>query len=251
MRIFYHTFIRPMLRLAQISDLHLGGYAGAYERAKRILAHAKDCDIIALTGDIAHNAYKDAYTFVTQHAPRARVILLPGNHDCTHLVNENAPYEAWQRCGVPKDARLARFGVIETPFWQLVFLDTARTGCDEGHLTRQSLTRIARIQDKDILVFGHHPIFNVGAAWIDAKKLKQSQGIRAQLRTLQVKGWYAGHVHQEFETQKGGVHFATAPGADVQFECCETYQAHRRQFGYTRFVIGKCIDRCSIYFDAG
>jgi Icc protein len=69
-----------------------------------------------------------------------------------------------------------------------------------------------------VLVCLHHPPVPVGSAWLDGVGLQNGAALLEVLdRNPQVRGVIAGHVHQEFDQQRGALRLLTTPSTCAQF----------------------------------
>ena len=170
-------------------------------------------DAIVVTGDIGDDFSAGAYghfrdAFAGCGAP---VYVLPGNHDDPALMATLLDDRGFQYCG------RARVGA-----WGLVLLDTHVPGRAHGLLADSELQRLQSdlsvLGDVPVLVCLHHPPVPIGSAWLDGVGLENGAAFLEVLdRNPQVRGVIAGHVHQEFERQRGAVRLLTTPSTCAQF----------------------------------
>ena len=79
--------VNDVVRVAHISDLHVGGHDDSMQFSSKILsiAESTDFDIIALTGDITDagklEEWEQFLTISALEKTNERVVLVPGNHD--------------------------------------------------------------------------------------------------------------------------------------------------------------------------
>ena len=65
----------------------------------------------------------------------------------------------------------------------------------------------------------HHPPFHVNSDWLDTSTLQNPEELFAVLeRHSQVQLVLFGHIHQEFNHQRHGVHYLGTPSTSIQFE---------------------------------
>jgi len=212
------------VQLLHVTDPHLFGvssrelYGVRTSKSFRLVLEAalRDGprpDAIVVTGDIGDDCSAGAYghfraAFADCGVP---VHVLPGNHDDPALMARLLDDSGFQYCG------RARIGG-----WGLVMLDTHIPGKPQGLLQDSELTRLEAdlraLGDVPVLVCLHHPPVPVGSAWLDGVGLENGTAFLAVLdRNPQVRGVIAGHVHQEFDLQRGSVRLLTTPSTCAQF----------------------------------
>ncbi len=117
-------------------------------------------------------------------------------------------------------------------------LDSFLLGTHAGQLQQHELEFLDDIlrdnQDKYVLVCLHHPPVNIGSVWLDGMQLNNSEEFFAVLdKYPHVKAAIWGHIHQEFNAERNGVHLMATPSTCVQFmpEAGE-YRRDSRAAGY-------------------
>ena len=210
-----------MPRILQITDLHLR--ASATEGLKGIVtlttlrAVLEDArgrgpfDLIAVTGDIAHDEPAAYAHVVRELAGTTPVYCIPGNHDEAERLKTglDAPH-----FHVGGHARLGP--------WLCVFLDSTVVGAVGGALAPEELERLsvtlAKHPDVPTVVFLHHPPVAVGSLWLDAIGLAEPERLFEVLdRHDQVRAIAFGHAHQAFDGERQGVLILGTPSTCVQF----------------------------------
>jgi Icc protein len=106
--------------------------------------------------------------------------------------------------------------------WGVVLLDTHIDGDASGRVAPQELARLdtdlRACADAPVLVCLHHLPVPVGSAWLDAVGLQNGPELLAVIdRHPQVRAVLAGHVHQEFDAQRGAVRLLATPSTCAQF----------------------------------
>jgi Icc protein len=212
------------VQLLQLTDPHLFGdpatelYGVNTSQSLRLtlaaaLADGPPPDAVIVTGDIGDDMSEAAYgnfRRMLQHCG-APVFCLPGNHDDPALMQLRLNGNGFQYCG------RARLGA-----WGLVLLDTHVAGRPHGRLADQELARLdadlRALDDVPVLVCLHHPPVPVGSTWLDGVGLKNGDDCLALIdRHPHVRCVVAGHVHQEFDAQRGTVRLLTTPSTCAQF----------------------------------
>lgn len=205
------------MRLAQISDLHLGASAGATimgvdprAQLERVLADVARFrpDFLLATGDLAHDGRTASYRHL-----RAALAALPcpaytiaGNHDDPVRMRETlGPQPLTVRRGA----------------WRLVLLTTQVPRAEHGAVRPAELaaaTRQIRAHRGPVLVALHHPPAAVGSPWLDAMGLVGAEAFRRWVSDHRaVRLVVAGHVHQTAYRRIGAATLLTAPATSAQF----------------------------------
>ncbi len=211
------------LRIIQITDPHLhagleGTLLGLPTQYSldlvldKIKQEQPQFDAVLATGDIAQDYSKEAYT-------RFKGILdgfnkptrwCPGNHDLPDLMAE-----------VAKGSDLNN-PILELGDWVVVVLDSTVPKKVYGSLPPEQLQilkeAVSKYVDKHLLVtFHHHPI-EMGSKWIDTIGVKNQDEFSDIVKhSKNIKAVLWGHVHQELDTEIGGVRYLATPSTCVQF----------------------------------
>jgi Icc protein len=212
------------VQLLQVTDPHLFGdpatelYGVNTAVSLRLalaaaLADGAAPDAVLVTGDIGDDMSAAAYANFKRalHGCGAPVICLPGNHDDPALMARLLDGDGFQYCG---SARLGAWGVV--------LLDTHVPGQPHGRLADRELERLdaelRALHDVPVLVCLHHPPVPVGSAWLDGVGLWNGDEFFAVVdRHANVRCVLAGHVHQEFDAQRGAVRVLASPSTCAQF----------------------------------
>ena len=213
-----------MCLLLQLSDLHL--FSAPEQRlmgqdTRRTLDAVLACAqqrhwppaALLLTGDLIHDERPATYRELAQ---RLRALglpyyCLPGNHDRVDLL---ATLLDPQPVGV---ARAVALGA-----WELFLLDSTVLGEDGGALHPAMLDSLERAlavhADRPALIALHHQPVAVGSAWIDTMQVANADELFSIIdRHPRVRAVVWGHVHQQFDGQRGTVALLGAPSTCVQF----------------------------------
>jgi Icc protein len=85
----------------------------------------------------------------------------------------------------------------------------------------------------------HHPPLLVGSKWLDTSALQNPENFFAVIdRYPQVKLVIFGHIHQEFECQRRGVYYLSAPSTCIQFAPhSQDFSLDRAQPGFRLFAL--------------
>ena len=155
-----------------------------------------DADFAVITGDLAHRGADAAYQLFAREIARLSVPvhLLMGNHDDPRVFRFYFP-----------DTQRCEHGFIQgskrTPFGLCLFLDTWQQGTGTGgYCARRSawLEGVLAETDGPVMLFMHHPPFEIGIPVTDASALEDAARFwtilaphRARIRHL-----FFGHVHR-------------------------------------------------------
>ena len=211
------------LRLLHLTDLHLfadpgGRLLGITTRLgfesvlAQALRRAPDATGIIFTGDLVHDDSTAGYAYLAEQldATRLPFFSVPGNHDRHPLMR--------QCLG---DAALGAMALRRLDAWNLVFLDSSDDGRDSGRLGAERIARLAdllAVEEVPTLIFLHHHPTPIGSVWMDTMGVVDGEDLlRLCDRHPQVKGVVFGHIHQEFETRRGGCQLLGTPSTCVQF----------------------------------
>ena len=198
-----------MLKLAQITDLHIGGdYNGKYkvkENFEKVIKDIpKDIDILVITGDIADSNYEKNYNYVQdvieQNLKDTDYLAMVGNHDNREILES-----------VFSDnfilSKVFNMHSINGRT-MLSFVDTA-----SGTLSDEEIDEI----DAPI-VFTHYPLapihhdFMERYSLIDVERVKQ----RIEEKGI-VKDVFCGHFHNEL-TSFGKFNVHVTPATQCQID---------------------------------
>jgi Icc protein len=207
-----------LLRLVQLSDCHLpldpqSNYRGL--SADRNLASLLPAmrrwqpDWLLLTGDVSEDASAAAYGRASAHLSTvgAPVLALPGNHDDPAVMRPFFPNGCWNG-----PLSVAARG------WQLVLLDSNQPGQVSGRFPAAALDALEHClrssQAAHVLLALHHQPVPVGSDWIDRYPLEDAAQFWAVVdRYPSVRCVIWGHVHQDFQQQRGDVLLLGAPSS--------------------------------------
>jgi Icc protein len=212
-----------VLKLTQITDLHLGPKAdftcrnlNTYKCLQSVLAAIKrdgrDGDRLFITGDIASDAQPQAYQLLDQLlcSEYKQALWLPGNHDCMDLMQKNLKNYPFTP-------------VFEVDNWAILMLNSSMLDQPEGVISKLEMQRLEKylsdMADKNILVALHHSVVEVGSHWVDQHRIANQQQLYQLLAAHgKVRAVINGHVHQQFETDWGGIKVYSAPSTCFQFK---------------------------------
>ncbi len=213
-----------VVRLVQVTDTHLQGEANGKllgmdtDRSLQavldlVRSEQPVIDLVLGTGDLSNHGERGAYERLLDYFAglAAENVWLPGNHDDRAMM-----------LSVAGDTRLA--GEVRLGRWQIVLLDSQLPGQVGGHLGDAELARLDRLLAAATadglysLICLHHQPVPIGCTWLDQQMVADAAtffetldahpGVRAIL-------W--GHVHQQYERERGAVRLMSTPSTCVQF----------------------------------
>ena len=214
----------PVLRVLQLSDLHLFGSAGqrllgqdTRRTFESVLAWARQThwpvDLLLFTGDLIQDENPASYAYLEEQLADLGIPCygLLGNHDLPALME----------IGLTRNM-LRMESSLRIGGWQLIFLDSRISGQVSGHLGAGELTKLRQALQAypqlPTLVCLHHQPVPIGSQWLDAIGLDNPEPFFACIDTYpQVRGILWGHIHQAFQDLRKGVSLLGAPSTCIQF----------------------------------
>lgn len=229
------------LRLAQITDTHLGHSEGGrllgldtdfslQKVIELVRSRHPRIDLVLGTGDIADRGSEEAYRRVKNYFGQLEspVLWSPGNHD-----DPGAMAAVLGEAGeLPRAAQSER--------WLVVALNSHVPGEVGGCLGAEELAELeshleyAQSASLHCLLCLHHQPAPVGSAWIDRQMVRDHGAFWELLERRDcVRGVLWGHVHQQFEARRGGVMLMSSPSSCVQFAPgSDDFKVHDASPGY-------------------
>lgn len=211
------------LHVLQITDTHLFADptrtllgVNTLNSLRRVLTLSQQTatpyDLVLATGDLVHDASAAGYRRLTKELSSldTPVYCIPGNHDeriamSRYLGNDGV---IWGR-------------TIDAGDWRILMLDSIIPSEEGGRLEDRELaflTDSLAADRRPTLVCMHHHPQPVASAWIDTMVLENSdQFFNVIEQHSHVKGILFGHIHQDYERLRGGVHLIASPSTCVQF----------------------------------
>ncbi|HTV97187.1 MAG TPA: phosphodiesterase [Steroidobacteraceae bacterium] len=231
------------MRILQITDPHLYGSASAKLRGvetdsslRSVLDDAflqvPDHAAILVTGDLVQDDPSGYLRFRSIFASSPKPVLcIPGNHDEPEAMRQalvGAPFQLG--------------GTYSAGGWQLVMLDSYDPGHVGGRLTAQELERLDRAlctsRAHAMICLHHHPV-PMGSRWLDGVGLANPDEFwRVIDAHAHVRAVVWGHVHQEYEAERGTVRLFATPSTGAQFlPQSERYAVDSRPPAYRQFAL--------------
>lgn len=211
------------LRVIQITDSHIQAQANGElygvnvdASLNAVLQHAQQhhwpADFMLATGDLVQDNGAAYPRFRAMLEPLAvPVYCLPGNHDAPGV---------FQQALASGSVRFQR--QVVAGGWQFILLDSTIPGSDAGELSAPELaaleTALAQHPSLPTMVCLHHQPVPVGSAWLDTMAIPNHAELFAIFeRHTQVRVLLWGHVHQEFNGERGGIQLFSTPSTCAQF----------------------------------
>jgi 3',5'-cyclic-AMP phosphodiesterase len=183
-----------------------------------INAHHADADLAVVTGDLTHWGEPEAYALFrdTMAALALPYVALVGNHD--RRANCLAALSA-----APQDENGFVQGFRDTSAGRMIFLDTLDEHSHAGQMCPLRLRWLEQTLqssglDQPLLIFLHHPPFEVGVHDMDRIALAERQALQDVLTPClhRVRHLFFGHVHRPISGSWLGVPFSTLRGTNHQ-----------------------------------
>lgn len=213
---------RPVL-LVQLSDSHLfaeedGKLLGMdtcdslAKVIERIQTEQPQIDLILASGDLSQDGSLASYQRFRDLSAQlnAPTRWFPGNHD---------ELPAMQQACAGSDLLQP---VVDLGHWRIILLDSSIPGAVPGYLADDQLELLERALSEaperhHLVCFHHHPV-SIGCRWMEPIGLRNPEALFAVLeRHPQVRAVLWGHIHQEFDQQRGGIRLLASPSTCVQF----------------------------------
>lgn len=209
------------MKFIHVSDLHLvppGGKLWGFDPLERldaclsdIAALHPDAAFCAISGDLAERGEVVAYQALKDRLSRFPLptCLALGNHD----DRENF-FRVFGES--PRDGNGYLQHAAEHDGIAILTLDTLKGPPSSagfyGEDRRSWLAaELARIGEKPVIIFMHHPPFAIGHDLMDLIKLEDGEGFHRLLSSRNIKHIFFGHAHRPVSGQWRGIPFAAVP----------------------------------------
>lgn len=218
------------LKLIQITDLHYCAEPGAVlhsdvitdDSLNAVLEHIHHYEphtrAIIATGDLTQDPVESAYQRLSGalnnvHFP---VYALPGNHDDPELA------QSILEGGLTQKNNLSMPKIVTLGDWALVLMDSTIYGQAHGHLNEAELALLEETLERHpaehVLICLHHHPLAIDSAWMDRLMLDNAEELFSVIdRFDKVRGVVFGHIHQDFQQQRNGVHYIGSPATCIQW----------------------------------
>lgn len=205
------------LLLLQVTDTHLFASASDFkndiypfhslELVLDVALHERNPDLVLATGDIAQEPIAETYSLFVELVREnysGPLVAVPGNHDVGETMRKVLP----TTCPAMNS-------------WSIVTLDTHVDHEVAGLVSSEEFEALSmRLQeDHDhLLVVGHHPLADIGCAWLDAHRVANGDAIVGLLESCPAtRAYLCGHIHQEYDRTHNGIRYLATPSTCWQF----------------------------------
>lgn len=183
-----------------------------------INANHADAALCVVTGDLTHWGAPEAYAQVRACLADLAMphVAMLGNHD-----RRFAAFAALST--VPQDENGFAQGFRDTPAGRMIFLDTLNESTHAGELCSLRLGWLARTlestgPDQPVLLFMHHPPFEMGLKTMDRIALVEIEPLWHVIRPYRarIRHLFFGHVHRPVAGSWRSIPFSTLRGTNHQ-----------------------------------
>lgn len=205
------------LLVLQITDTHLFADfeaskneicpANSLEQVLDVALNDRTPDLLLATGDLAQEPILDTYLAFVELVRRnysGPLLAVPGNHDVGETMR-----------GVLSTGR------AEMAQWSIVGLDTHVDHEVAGHVSIEefeALSKKLNEEHENLLVVGHHPLIDIGCAWLDAHRVDNGEAVVELLESCSAsRAYLCGHIHQEYDQDRNGIRYLATPSTCWQF----------------------------------
>ncbi|WP_181430005.1 metallophosphoesterase family protein [Paenibacillus illinoisensis] len=215
------------MRLALLGDYHYSSMSHGTEemKAARVRAYEHmlkaflevEADFHISIGDLTHEGTAQEFGSIFSFLSRSErnFIHVLGNHD-TYSIPKHE---------ISKLTGQDRYRAIDTPHAKLIFLDTTQEMNPAdwgGELDEEQLTwlkeELTNSHDKQVLIFGHHPVFDTTArSTLDKLYIRPQDELKSIFNNQPEGGiYFCGHNHINSIVKQGKWHYVqTAACLDV------------------------------------
>lgn len=214
-----------VFKILQITDTHLTPTTHlrgvpVYEQLEKVLHQTieKDpsIDMVVFSGDIADEGSDEAYRWVKQRTANyvEKCIFMVGNHDKSEKIVKclDLKHEV--------DIQEGRVtSLVEKSDFSILCLDTGENRLSTPQIDYLVKYRAELPVENQLIVFTHHPVLYMGAAFMDSKyPLGNIDEVVERLG--QAKGqhftFYSGHYHLDGSSTQGNITVHTTPSTMLQ-----------------------------------
>lgn len=164
-------------------------------------------DVVIASGDIAHDPTRATYqqfNNLLRSYHQGHLLVTPGNHDICAAMQG-----------------LFDLNPIAVNDWTIVPLDTHLEDRVAGRVSPENIQQLEHILESTlgyVIVVGHHPLLDVGVAWLDEHRVQNANEVLSIFElNPNVKAYICGHVHLESARKHGLIDFWTTPSTCWQF----------------------------------
>lgn len=173
-----------------------------------------DADLILATGDISQDHSSESYQHFAEQMDSLGIPVawIPGNHDTNDQMVNNLIGN-----NIITNKR------ITIGDWEIVLLDSSVENAVYGCLGAKQLAFLQQALETTqcsyvVPVLHHHPV-DVGCEWMEPIGLHDAEDFWPVVEQSDlVKAVLWGHIHQDFDQQRGGIRLLATPSTSVQFK---------------------------------
>ncbi|MCG5215681.1 metallophosphoesterase [Streptosporangium sp. KLBMP 9127] len=206
-----------MLRIAHISDIHIGGSPQSVERAERVMRYLAalpgPIDALIVTGDLADHGTVEEYEIVRDLLRRSPypTVICPGNHDSRPEFRKVLLGE--QGDGPPNGPVNQ---VLHLAAATIALCDSSIPGRPDGLLADETLAWLDDVLAASrvpVFVGMHHPPIPLGLPYVDEIRLGEAHRLAEVLgRHPSAAALLVGHAHTAASGTFAGLPLRVAPG---------------------------------------
>jgi 3',5'-cyclic AMP phosphodiesterase CpdA len=201
-----------MLRIAHVSDIHIGATPQSVERTERVIRYLSrlpvPVDAVILTGDVADHGTVEEYEIARDLlSPLEPLVVCPGNHDSRTEFRKVL-------LGEQGDGPVNQ--VLRLPEVTIALCDSSIPGRPDGLLDEETLAWLDDVlatSQVPVLVGMHHPPIALGVPYVDEIRLGEPHRLEEVLRRRpRAVAVLAGHAHTAASGTFAGLPLRVAPG---------------------------------------
>jgi 3',5'-cyclic-AMP phosphodiesterase len=209
------------MKIIHLSDLHLvapGKRLWGFDPLARleacladIAANHADAAFCAISGDLTERGEIDAYRLLRERLDGfpLKIYLMLGNHD--HRANFFTVFPDH-----PRDEGGFVQQAVDVDGIHFLHLDTLKgPPSSAGHYcdSRKAwlAAQLSRVGAAPVVIFMHHPPFDIAHPLMDRIKLEDGEGFHALLERRNVRHVFFGHAHRAISGQWHGISFSATP----------------------------------------
>ena len=211
------------IELVQLTDCHLYAdertellgldtHASLHAVIDQVLQQIPGMDLVLATGDIAQDASESAYQRFIQAVRRlpAPCHWIPGNHDDAQRMHDMGKAEGLSQPWLDLGA------------WRIIMLDSSVAGSVAGRLAPKQLALLEQALtsagDRHVLITLHHHPVDIGCDWMRPIGLHNADQLFQRIeQDPRVKVVLWGHIHQDYDEQRGLIRLLATPSTCIQF----------------------------------
>ncbi|WP_228057069.1 3',5'-cyclic-AMP phosphodiesterase [Tychonema sp. LEGE 07203] len=208
---------------AQITDTHL---FAEFDRTWKGLSTARSLssvldrlqqiqpppDLLLLTGDLSQDETPESYELLASLISPLNIpaYWIPGNHDNIPVMQQ-----------ILDKPPLSPEKSFQLGNWQFLLLSSVEAGCDGGRLSPESLdwldSQLQQTGERPVIIALHHHPLAIDCEIMDSMMLHNADEFLAIVdRYPHIKIVLCGHIHQEFQQQRGLVAYLGTPSTCIQ-----------------------------------